>query len=237
MDNESLDPPVKDKGDYAHAIIKTVVTSIPVVGGTAAEIFASTFARPIEKRREKWSELLIRKLIDLEDQIDGLTIENRSENEMFVTTVMHATQYALRTHQQEKIDCLSNAVLNSSLLNAPEEDLQLIFLNFIDELTLWHIRILKFFQNPKKWGELHGVKCQNWISGAPSTVLTNAFRDLENKSEFYTLIVRDLQTKGLMGNGEFLNTSMTVNGMFDGRTTEMGDDFLRYIESPLDTSL
>ena len=47
----------------------------------------------------------------------------------------YATQIAIRNHQRKKLEALRNAVLNSALVNASEEDIQLMFLNFIEYLT------------------------------------------------------------------------------------------------------
>ena len=69
------------------------------------------------------------------------------EYENFMTTVTYATIIALRNHQAEKLETLRNAVLNTALSPIVEEDLQHIFLNYIDELTLWHLRVLKFLDN------------------------------------------------------------------------------------------
>jgi hypothetical protein len=58
---------------------------------------------------------------------------------------------AIRNHHKEKLKALRNAVLNSISPNLPEEDLQLMFLNWVDELTTWHLRILQFFDSPETW--------------------------------------------------------------------------------------
>jgi hypothetical protein len=74
---------------------------------------------------------------------------------------MHATQVALRNHHTEKREALCNAVLNVASGNAPQDNIQLMFLDFIDTLTPWHLRILHFFQNPLDYIASKGFNPQN----------------------------------------------------------------------------
>ncbi|NER07865.1 MAG: hypothetical protein F6K17_37605, partial [Okeania sp. SIO3C4] len=45
--------------------------------------------------------------------------------------------------QQEKLEALRNAILNSAIPNSLKDDIQAIFLKWIDEFTVSHIRLLK----------------------------------------------------------------------------------------------
>ena len=110
-----------------------------------------------------------------------------------------------------------------------------MFLNYVDSLTSWHLRILKFFVNPQEWGELHGIEYPSWGAGGPSTVLEHAFSELQGERTFYDQLVKDLFARGLM-NTESLHTNMTVQGMFASRTTGIGQQFIAFITSPLSSS-
>jgi hypothetical protein len=72
------------------------------------------------------------------------------QDDAFFSAFAQATQAAIKTHQQEKLEALRNAVLNVAVGNAPSEDLQCIFLNLIDSFTSKHMQILSFFtdRNP-----------------------------------------------------------------------------------------
>ena len=225
--------PKPTKGDAAHKAAKIALSGIPWIGGPIAELFNTVIAPPLAKRRDKWLESIYEGLKTLEEKVKGFKIENLKDNEMFVTTVMHATQVAIRNHQKEKLEALRNAVLNAASPNAPEEDLQLMFLNWVDELTTWHLRILKFFENPKAWGEKHGITYPDWEFGAPSTVLEHSFAELRGHRDFHDQIVKDLYSKGLM-NIESLHTTMTKQGMFAPRITDTGRQFITFITLPIE---
>jgi len=223
------DKPRISKGDIGHAVAKGILSEIPLAGGLASEIFNLVIAPPLTKRRDKWMETIAEGLKDLESKIEGFKVENLANNDSFITTVMHATQSALRNHQEEKLNALRNAVLNAATPNAPEEDLQLMFLSFVDTLTSWHIRILKFFDDPTRWGKEQNIKYRDLEFGAPAHILEDAFPELKGRRDFYDLLVRDLYSMGLMSI-ETLHTTMTKQGIFAPRTTDIGKKFIGFIE-------
>lgn len=114
----------------------------------AVELFSQTFAPPLEKRRDKWLMSIFEKLQELEQKVDGFSAESLAENEQFITTLIQATQIAIQNHQEEKLTALRNAVLNAALPNSIQEDLQVIFLNWINRLSNYHIKVLIFLDNP-----------------------------------------------------------------------------------------
>lgn len=225
--------PKKSLGDAIHALTKASISQIPIAGAPAAEIFALVVTPPYERRRDDWIESIGEGLKKLAEKVEGFRIEELSQNEVFITTVTHASQAAIRNHQKEKLEALRNAVLNAALPNAPEEDLQLMFLNYVDSFTPWHLVVLKFFDNPREWGEKHEIRYPSYMSGSPSTILELTFKELQGKQETYDLFVKDLFSRGLLST-DSLHISMTEAGMFAQRTTTLGQQFLSFITSPLE---
>lgn len=225
--------PKKILGDVAHTIARAGLSAIPVVGRSASVLFSELITPPLVRRRDKWIESIGEGLKKLEETVEDFNIEELKDNEMFITTVMHATQVAIRNHQKERLEALRAAVLNSTSPNAPEEDLQLMFLNWIDELTPWHLRILKFFEEPKAWPQKHGITLPNRPMGAPAHALEDAFPELRGQRDFYDQIIKDLYSKGLT-HIESLHVTMTGQGMYASRTTEIGKQFIEFITSPIE---
>lgn len=217
--------------DIAHTIVKAGISAIPFCGGPAAEIFSAIIVPPLSKRRDEWVESIVEYLKRLEKEVKGFKIEELSKNKIFITTVMHASQAAIRNHQEEKLEALRNAVLNAALPNSPEEDMQLIFLNLVDLFTPWHLRILKLFQNPQEWAQKQGISYPNWLVGGPDKVLEHAFPDLCGRSDFYEQLVKDLYSQGLMTR-DSLKVAVNAQGIFASRTTNMGNQFIGFITSP-----
>jgi hypothetical protein len=161
--------------------------------------------------------------------VKDFKIENLANNEMFITTFTCALTIAIRNHQEEKIEALRNAVLNTALINSTEEeDLHLMFLNFVDAFTPWHIRILVFFNNPKEYCQKNGINVSSLVAGPQSSVLEQAFRSLTQ--DFYDQITRDLNDRGLAFDVASLHA--LTEELFGPRTTPMGKRFLEFISAP-----
>ncbi|MBZ5668115.1 MAG: hypothetical protein LAO04_00065 [Acidobacteriia bacterium] len=231
--DKNLQPPKPGGGDIAHTVVKAGLSAIPIVGGPAAELFSALLAPPLAKRRDNWVRSIAEGLEELEEKVSGFTVDSLRENEAFVTAVMHASQAAVRNHHQEKLEALRNAVLNVASGNAPDEDLQLMFLNFIDTLTPWHLRILRFLQGPAAYRAAKGMTSTNQAVGSPARVIEHTFPELRGQRAFYDQIVSDLFSRGLMNSEPSgLHAMMTASGVLAKRTTPMGDAFLAFVSSP-----
>lgn len=115
--------------DHCLAAIKGAVAAIPL-GGVLAEELGIVLVPPLARRRDEWWEHLARRLRELEETVAGFHLEDLSQNEQFVSATLQATQAALRTHQEEKLQALRNAVLNTALGKGGDDDSQaLIFVS------------------------------------------------------------------------------------------------------------
>ena len=106
---------------------------------------------PVEKRWDKWVDTLADRLRALE-----FTITNLSNNPLFITGFMQASQIVLRAHQEEKLNALRNAVTNMARPLFADDNLLLMFMSWIDIFTPWHIRVLNFVHSP-------GEPNENWL--------------------------------------------------------------------------
>lgn len=226
-----MEKPPKDKtiGDAAYQISKAIFSSVPVASGPLTALLENIFNSPLDKRKQKWLEELSCVISDLQENIKDFSPEKLSQNEMFITASMHATQIALKNHQKEKLDALKNAVFNSALPNAPDEDKQMMFLRLIDELTPWHIRLLTLLDNPIKGMREKSVGNPGWSMGSVSSLIEYCFPELRENRDFYGLLIRDLQITGLIHQGSFVNTMMTGSGVMASRTENFGKQFINYI--------
>ncbi|NVO65827.1 hypothetical protein [Methanofollis tationis] len=216
MDNErDIETDLKlSSGDYVHKGVKVALSAIPFVGSPISEFFSVVIAPPLEKRRTEWLIEIYQRLQYLEETVVGLKIERLAENENFISTLFYATTIAMRTHQHEKIEALRNAVTNTLIMPDVDANLQLIFINFVDRYTPWHLIILKFLDDPRKFGENRKIKYPNWSMGGSATVLEHTFPELKGRRGFYDQIVNDLYSNGLINSDSFLHTTMTEQGMF-----------------------
>jgi len=231
LEEGNFTPTKVSKGDIAHALAKGVISEVPLIGAPAAELFSLVITPPLERRRAEWLNAIAERLKELESKVQGFKIEALKDNPLFITTVMHATIVALRNHQKEKLDALQNAVVNSARGIDIEENLQLVFLNMVDELTPLHMQVLKYFDNPPNWFKEYGVKFSIYMGGA-STGLEAALPELKDQRDLYDTLVMDLYNRGLVSADKtLLHAMMSEQGILASRTTELGKKFLKYVEA------
>lgn len=222
MADESIDPPKVTKGDIAHAIARAGLSMIPGIGGPAVELFQAVVQPPLERRRAEWMTSVGEKLRELEEK--GVHVEDLGQNEEFISSVMHASQIALRTHQNEKREALRNAVFNVATGQSPGEALEQMFFDWIDSLSVLHLQMLRLFQCP--------TPPPNMSMGGLSHVLEYNMPELRGHGNVYNQVWKDLYSRGLV-NTEGMNVTMSGSGLASKRTSEIGDAFLRFVSEPV----
>lgn len=219
--------------DYAYTAAKAALSAVPVLGGPAAELFAAILAPPITRRRDEWLHALAEALSSLEDRVDGFNPGSLAQNDAFVSAALQSTRVALQTHQTEKLDALRNALLNIAVGRAPDEDQQAMFLSYIETLTAWHIRMLKFFEAPMQLAASRGARTDYAFGGALAQPLEESYPELRGRRDFYDQITRDLKARGFLNSSDdVLHVMMTGSGLAAKRTTELADQFLAFIQEP-----
>jgi hypothetical protein len=211
--------------DLKKAIARVILSAFP--GGI--ELYNTVIGPEISKRYGEWSESLDSKLMEAEQARDDFRIEDLVDNESFVSTVLQATQSAMRSHQEEKLEALKNAVLNSALPTAPEEDKQAIFLNLIDEFTPLHLKMLSMYKNitdDKIGGPV--------MSSDLEIIIDGVFPDIKNNVGLYSVIIGDLASRELVRKDYGGTFADNIGTHYAARITPMGIEFLDFISSPLE---
>ena len=231
MSKNSLTPPEKSIVDDLHSMAKGSISCIPVVGGLAAELFGLVITPPLERRRTTWMNQVADELALLRETVSGFSWDKLKEDDTFLDVFLQAGQIALRNHHAEKIVALKNAVCNSALKINVEETQQLIFLRYIDELTIVHLKLLDLMRDPRQWEKNNNKQFPQLVNGKLAQIIYHAFPELKTQEALTQLFVNDLQARGLLQEVNIRGT-MSANGLMVARSTEMGSDFLRYISDP-----
>ena len=101
----------------------------------------------------------------------------------------------------------------------------------VDQFTEWHLRLLKFFHDPRGWAKRHNAILPSLMAGSPANVLEAVYPELQGKQAFYNQYWKDLWQRGLV-NTDSLHTLMSGDGTLAKRTSDTGDEFLRFIDDP-----
>ena len=183
----NIELPARDGRDALHSLVKAGISSIPVVGGAAVELFTAIISPPVERRRDQWMQQVGEALLILE-QRSQISFEALQNDEKFIDTVLRVSQSALRTSHAEKLKILRNVVLNRALDSGPDLNIQHILIELVDSLTPIHFQVLFHFR--PEIGK-------NFISsGIPS--FPEHFRELVQNPLIGKFIWADLISRGLI---------------------------------------
>jgi hypothetical protein len=160
-----------------------------------------------------------------------LTEKDLQENEVFFTSLVHASTMAIKNHQVEKLDALRNAVINSALPGAPDEIIQTLFLNFIDSCTLWHLALLRLYQGPVNWARERKHEFPKVVLGGLSNIIESAYPGMRGRQEVFRIVWQDLFRYGFF-TADWSSGTASFSGLVAKMTTKLGDDFIAYITRP-----
>lgn len=225
--------PHNTAAEWGLVTAKALVSLIPFAGGPAAEVLGAIIAPRIEHRTTEWLEGIAKGLDELSKRVAKLTPERLSQDEAFTTAFLHASQIALRTHQEEKRQALQNAVLNVAIGDAPDDSLQLMFLDALDTLTPWHLNLLKCVANPTEWAAQREYPVYDTKLDA-AVIFGAVYRDKMPAENFHLQLLEDLYSRGLAANKMNPRGPLTPHDEEDALPfiTDMGRKFLAFIATP-----
>lgn len=215
--SKDLEVPEEEFEDYAHAAIKSAIGVIPIGGGILQEVFSSVFEAPLSKRKTKWMRLVVEVLRELEEK--SLKVDELRENEQFISAVFYASHLAMKTHHEEKLQALKNAIMNIAEGVESDEALQQIFFNYVDQFTLLHLKILRFAKSPEI--------PTNWGMGGFDRLLYLRYPELEAQSDIVMQVWGELFRSGLV-TSERIGISI-YGGRAEAQTSRIGNRFLNFI--------
>ena len=226
MTGEEIDPyPTPAVGDFARQVGEAIVQLVPVVGGSAVT-FAGIVVEPkLEKRRDRWFDIVGRRLQEALDRIEGLEIEHLQSNDLLVTQILVATEAAQRTHDDEKLEALANVAVRAALPNGLDEQWAMMMLRLVDELTPLHFQILVYLCDPPGWFEMHDQPLPN-IGGSRGAVFNVAFPALAEAAMLAGRLLAELESRGLMTGP----LSGMVSDVFTPMASGLGKMLVAFIE-------
>ena len=233
-ENDLTKMPEAPAQEWGLVLAKSLASLIPFAGGPAAEVLGAIITPQIEKSKTEWLENIRRDLYELSKWKTEVTPERLSQDPAFTTAFLHASQIALRTHQREKLQALRNAVLNVAAGTAPDENLQLVFLHYLDMLTPLHLTLLDCVADPREWSARRNYPlAQGWNPDA-GIIFEAVYRGQLPAENFHVQLLQDWYTRGLVGNDANPNAFLSPPAeALIPRITDLGKRFLAFITSPI----
>ena len=97
--------PEPTDADVALGAGRAALAAIPFVGGPITEILSLVLAPAVTRRRDTWFKELADGLEEAERKIEGFSVENLVQNELFVSAVIQATRAAISTTSAKNVKC------------------------------------------------------------------------------------------------------------------------------------
>ena len=226
---DSYEPPEQGKIDKAAGLAQAIVGEVPG-GSIAGEICTWFMSTPYQKRLTEWQQRVGQALNRLEQRF-GLDLRVLQEDSAFVDIVMQASSVAVRNSQQEKRDALYNAIMNSALPASPEDSERQSFIQLVDRFTVWHLRLLHLFRDPREWFAAHIIPMPQEEFGDIGLVIERAFPNLVEEEGFYGQVWRELAASGLVPE-DALHLALATSGAMLPRLLPRGESFLSFVSSP-----
>lgn len=141
MDKEDIVPSVEPATDKIHRIVKVGLSSVPHIGGAAAELFATLISPPLEKRRTRWMNQAHDAIIELQEK-NNVNVVDLFENEEFISLFSELSISAIRTHEQARKDAMLCALKNSVLMPDLAYTKKDAFVNILGDTNVTELQML-----------------------------------------------------------------------------------------------
>lgn len=214
--------------DVFHELAQGAIGAIPFAGSPLASVFAVSVSKPLEKRRDDFFEALASQLVSLRTDVEEM--KNFIDDDAFLAALPRGTAIALDTVSEEKRKLARNAIINSVLLK-PSEDKRLIFFNHLQALSPIHFSVLSLFADPYAFELKNGKDYVKDLQPAYSTTvrLVDIFKGYDE--QFLNIILSDLHDTGFTSQ-ERNTITFNAGGAFSKNLTELGKEFLTFLEEP-----
>lgn len=228
-------PPDTTELDVTASGIRAAFGAIPFVGAAMGEALSWLVVAPAAKRRDAYLRMLDGRLRRLEVE-RGVGLQELAASSEFTTIVLQATRVAMGTAQSEKLEALRAALTNAALDLDTDLDQRLMFVRWIDELTVSHLKVLRFLNSPSRavseWAQALGQSPPP--VGNALEALGYVHPEFEgNGREFAIQLARDLDARGLTETGGWGGSHLLSTEWNRVAVTDFGQDFIAFVTDPL----
>lgn len=222
----SLEPlPQTRWQDHAYTATSAAVSAVPFIGGPAQVLFEAVLVPGVERRRVKWLQELADLVNELVERLEDFDPANLETNEGFISGVIAASNIALGTHLEEKLEMLKNVLARLALGESKGDFLDKQMFRWIDELSPEHFIVLEYLRDPRAWFDAHDKPVPNLMMGSPLSMLESA--DIGVPMGVVAVVLHDLGSRNL-AQGD-IGGAMSLDGMLSPRIHPLGAELLAFV--------
>lgn len=208
-------------------ILKAVVATAPYCGGLAS-LMTDYIPSGKQRRFEEFTEQFAKDLKKLEEQID----QNKILTDEYAFIFEKCYRGVAENYQKEKLDAFRGILVNTLMETKISEDEKEYFLGLVNNLSVLHIRILKFMYDPKSYLETHNIPLDR-IRGGFSEFFPIAIPGIE--LQVIEAAFSDLYQYGLIGTDKKIFKAVTAGKgleLLGDRVSELGKRFITFCTVP-----
>ncbi len=217
----------RNPGEHILNLLKAGLATTPFCGGIAS-LMSDYIPSSKMERLAQFAERLAADLNALQDQVR----EDRLLTDEYAFLFEKSFRGVAENYQEEKLDAFRAVLVNSAIGADFAEDENEFFLNLVSNLSVLHIRMLRFMANPTDYLDAHGIPQEGIrggfsqffpvaIPGVNIEVIKSAFGELHQ----YGLVTTDKSIFSTMTSGQGLQ-------LLGDRLTDLGKRFIAFCTVP-----
>lgn len=145
--NSTIDVPDTSGTEMIAAMADMYLGLIPFVGSSMGKAVTYFAQQRVNERMQVFYTAVVDKLKDLQGQVtDGFW-----KTDSFVTMLLNCADAAVRTHNPEKFEALTNMAVNAALPGVPDDELRHMFVRMLADFSEMHLRLLKLILHPERF--------------------------------------------------------------------------------------
>jgi hypothetical protein len=208
-------------------IITATLASVPI-GASIASLLKDYIPTAKFKRIENFAHQIADDLKRLSDRVNNDYILKDEFAYMFE----QAFRGVAENYQKEKIEAFRGILLNSAIRQDVEQEEKEFFLSLANNLSVLHIKILKFLASPGDYIKEQEID-PNSIQGGFSDIFRKLMPELD--VSIIELAFGDLYKQGLINTDMPIFHTMTAAGglhLVGDRVKELGKKFIEFCKAP-----
>lgn len=214
-------------GEHILNILKAGLATAPLCGGIAS-LMSDYIPSSKMRRLEAFAEQLATDL----NKLKGRVNQSKILSDEFAFIFEKCFRGVAENYQVEKLESFRGILLNTAIGTSLSEDEKEYFLNLVTNLSVLHIRILKFMSKPLLYLSDHGIS-QNSIQGGFSNFFPIAIPNVD--IEVIKSAFGDLHQYGFINTDKSIFSTMTsAQGLqlLGNRVTEVGKRLVDFCTQP-----
>lgn len=185
-------------------IAKAAVAAVPYVGGSAVSIWSDLQAKQIERKIQRFSELIMSMQSDLKKIEDDIN-ENFVAVNDYQDVFEKMSKLVINERIREKRILYKNAYLHSMTSKIVDFDALERDLRLIEQLNTLEIHLLRLFDNPKAYNKSRGSIIKNPFIDEDGTIKSSYMVNYSIVAQIRKFFSKDIEDSDIIESLNFLS--------------------------------